>query len=111
MGKFKSLEVELEKKADKDKNKKAERQEAVENFKAELDVQVASLNSSILTQKRLVTKSRKAQEDAIYALEPNLEKFDKLVSEEKSNQKTLDKYQAVLDSRIEMQASMLGNAK
>ncbi len=105
--KFSSLKVELEKKADKDKSKSAAREEAVETFKAELDVQKASLNSDILAEKRAIKRVKKEQNDAIYTFEPNLELYDELVAKELKLTKKLNHLETVHASRVAMANEMV----
>ena len=105
--KFSKLKVELEKRADEKKYEASQRAEAVEFFKAELELQKASLNSSILTQKRVISKTAKEMEEAIYTLEPRLERFDELNARKATEEKHLEKLENVLETRVQMLTEMV----
>lgn len=96
---FVKLNVELEKRADEKQYKAEERKEAVDFFKAELELQKATLNSEILTQNRTIAKTEKEMKEAIYQLEPNLERFDELNARKKQEEKRLHQLEDVLATR------------
>lgn len=104
---FKKLNVELEKRADENKFKESERVEAVEFFEAELELEKATLNSEILQQKRAISKTEKAMEAAIYILTPNLERWDGLDAQKRTEEKRLKHLEYVLSTRVIMLKQMV----
>ena len=104
---YKKLGVELERQANKEEISKEKREEAVELFGAEWEMQKASLNSEILQQKRTIAKTEKSMDEAIYALEPDLEKFDELDARKSKEEKRLKQLQYVLSTRVEMLEKMV----
>jgi hypothetical protein len=104
---FKKLNVELERRADEDKYAKEVRDNSVEEFKVELELQIATINSEILKQKREVAKVETSKESAIYMLVPNLELFDERNAELKKAEKKLAQWEDLLEVRKTMLAEMV----
>ena len=104
--KFKKFAEELQKRSDEKKVKLEQQADALESFKAELDVQVASINSELLKAKQQIKNTQKAMDDNLYSISPNLDEWDKLNARSKTEAKKVEALEELKSTRESMLSQM-----